>query len=457
MSIYTLSIYICRLLKRMDVKPPRGADGQLGGEHDGIATSKHLPIFYTSLARSLIFPRLLDETDESGQVVHWSPYAPPGSKGDAPGHSGPGAVYKGSLVTDNGFWDTFRTVYPLLSIAYPDALGMIIQGWLNAYKEGGWLPSWASPGYRNCMVGTYADVVVADAIVKGVKGFEYETAYQALKKDSFTPPPGHAGGAVGKEGLNTYIEHGYLPYDAAQGEIVSRALDFAHADWAVANAFRKLAGMTGIINPDGSSTVLNEVFPGKPPDYIEQFRDRRGELLSQADTLEKRAHVVYHKLYDHQSGLMYPKDRRGNSGMHTRATEWGKGYTEGNAWHHSFIPWAVGDLSKLHNDGGSDFKPIIYSSSSSSSSSSGGGGNGVGSGLVSALRGNTNTPVHHGRDNGNGLLKSLHQMLTMNGNFQPGSYGREIHEMTGKYDRKCSGKWDGSVYISVYDCVYMYV
>jgi putative alpha-1,2-mannosidase len=56
-------------------------------------------------------------------------------------------------------------------------------GWLNAYKEGGWLPSWASPGYRNCMVGTFADVVVADAIVKEVPGFDLNLAKDALMKD----------------------------------------------------------------------------------------------------------------------------------------------------------------------------------------------------------------------------------------------------------------------------------
>lgn len=56
-------------------------------------------------------------------------------------------------------------------------------GWLNAFKEGGWLPSWASPGYRNCMVGTFADVVVADALVKNVPGFDRRMAVQALIRD----------------------------------------------------------------------------------------------------------------------------------------------------------------------------------------------------------------------------------------------------------------------------------
>jgi len=72
--------------------------------------------------------------------VHYSPYA----RG--------GGVHPGPLVTDNGFWDTFRTVYPLLGLLYPDKLGEIVQGWLNAYKEGGWIPGWASPGYRESMV-----------------------------------------------------------------------------------------------------------------------------------------------------------------------------------------------------------------------------------------------------------------------------------------------------------------
>lgn len=63
-----------------------------------------------------------------------------------------GGVFNGPLVTDNGFWDTYRTVYPLLSLVYPDHLAAIVNGWINAFKEGGWLPKWASPGYRDSMV-----------------------------------------------------------------------------------------------------------------------------------------------------------------------------------------------------------------------------------------------------------------------------------------------------------------
>lgn len=134
-------------------------------------SARYLTIFYTGLYRALTFPRRIDEVDSSGNLNHYSPYDPHGRT-----HAGP-------LVTDNGFWDTYRTVYPLLSLLYPDQLGIIVQGWLNAYKEGGWLPSWASPGYRNCMVGTFADVVISDAIVKDVPGFDIRLAVEALGKD----------------------------------------------------------------------------------------------------------------------------------------------------------------------------------------------------------------------------------------------------------------------------------
>jgi len=99
-----------------------------------------------NLYRALLFPRRLEEWTPSGWQ-HWSPY-------DGKVHAGPG-------VTDNGFWDTFRTVYPLLALLYPRKLGDLLEGWLNAYRAGGWLPKWASPGYRDSMVGTFADVVFA--------------------------------------------------------------------------------------------------------------------------------------------------------------------------------------------------------------------------------------------------------------------------------------------------------
>lgn len=326
------------MLKRVDVVDP----GEYSEENN-----KHMSVFYTSLARALAFPRRIDEVDEHDNVVHYSPYDPNG-----------GRSFSGPLVTDNGFWDTFRTVYPMLSLLYPDHLGDIVQGWLNAYKEGGWLPSWASPGYRNCMVGAFGDVVVADAIMREIPGFDMQLAYGAMHKSSFEAPPGHAGGAVGKEGLQDYIAFGYIPGPdpARGGDHVSRTLDFSFSDFAIANAFQKLSA-----------------YP--------EFSSKKSQLLKDAETLSKRASRATSSLYDNGSGLMRSKDRNGHMSNRFQATEWGNGYTEGNAWHHSFPPYDLPTLAKLH------------------------GG----------------VPQ---------LLKTLHHMLTIPSGFMAGSYGREIHEMT---------------------------
>ena len=328
------------LLRRVDVVDP--------GPISGWAT-RNLEIFYSGLARALSFPRRIDEVDIDGNMVHYSPYSP---RGDVV--SGPGC-------TDNGFWDTFRTVYPMLSLLYPDHLGQIVQGWLNAFKEGGWLPSWASPGYRNCMVGTFADVVIADAIIKDVKGFDRNLAKAALTKDSFDEPPAYAGNAIGKNGLNQYKARGFLVSDDRNRgtEVVSRSLDFGFADFAVANAFHKLA----------------ESSPG----------GEKAELTRMASDLTSRSNSAVKNLFSSEFGLMAPKDSNLAVRNWFKPTEWGNGFTEGNAWHHSFPPYAVNA-----EDGG----------------------------LLSKL--------HKGKGR---LAEKIREMITMPSTFSPGSYGQEIHEM----------------------------
>jgi putative alpha-1,2-mannosidase len=101
------------MLKRADVIDPGDASEK---------SSRYLTIFYTGLYRALTFPRRIDEVDANGNMIHYSPYDPHGQT-----HPGP-------LVTDNGFWDTYRTVYPLLSLVYPDFLGIIVQGIINGFE-----------------------------------------------------------------------------------------------------------------------------------------------------------------------------------------------------------------------------------------------------------------------------------------------------------------------------------
>jgi putative alpha-1,2-mannosidase len=131
-----------------------------------------LAVFYTNLWKSMLFPRYLQETDKDGLEVHRSPYT--------------GDVRPGKIVADSGFWDSYRTVYQLQSMVFPDNLGSLIDGWVDAYSEAGWLPQWASPGQHASMVGTMGDVTLADAIAKSkwglLSGFNVSKAYEAIPK-----------------------------------------------------------------------------------------------------------------------------------------------------------------------------------------------------------------------------------------------------------------------------------
>lgn len=111
----------------------------------------------------------------------------------------------------------------------------------SLFREGGWLPKWASPGYRGSMVGTMGDVSLADAIVKNIPGFDRDLAYEAIRKDAFEVPPRGVDG-VGRVCLEAYLKYGYIPKgaDTTTGgtcsEVVSRSLNYIQSDYAIAQA-----------------------------------------------------------------------------------------------------------------------------------------------------------------------------------------------------------------------------
>ena len=120
----------------------------------------NLRTFYSNLYRTLLFPRSFYEIDKDGKVMHYSPYN--------------GEVLPGYMFTDTGFWDTFRCLFPFLNLMYPSMNQKMQEGLVNAYKESGFLPEWASPGHRDCMIGQNSASVVADAYVKGIRGYDIE-------------------------------------------------------------------------------------------------------------------------------------------------------------------------------------------------------------------------------------------------------------------------------------------
>jgi predicted alpha-1,2-mannosidase len=254
--------------------------------------------FYSCLFRAMKFPHRLDEITADNKRIHYSPWD--------------GKIHDGPAYTDNGLWDTYRTQFPLLSIAWQDQLGDICAGWLNAYHEAGWLPNWPSPGGIDGMPGTHADVMFSDAMVKHIPGFNYNDAYAAVHKDSFV----QGGYGAGRSKLKLLIEKGYLPQGPGVSS-VSDTLDYCYDDWAVA----QVARLTG--------------------------------HADEAVALEKRSRG-YSNLWDPAVGFMRPKDADGKwFGGDFDQFAWGTAYVEGGPWQCSWsVPWDVAGLSKLA--GGND-------------------------------------------------------------------------------------------------------
>ncbi len=180
-------------------------------------------VFYSSFYRTLTFPHKFHETDASGQTVHFSPYD--------------GEVHPGELYAGHGFWDTYRTAYPLYALLFPEDYASFLRGWMNACREGGWYPRWPSPGYRVCMLSTHVDATFADAVVKGIKGFDLEEAYEGLRRHAFENLEEDTG--YGRPGLDAYLKLGYIPADRYRHSVAA-TLDNAYCDFCLAQIARVL-------------------------------------------------------------------------------------------------------------------------------------------------------------------------------------------------------------------------
>lgn len=249
--------------------------------------------FASCLYRALLFPRQLGEPDASGRIVHYSPYD--------------GGLHEGPLSADNGFWDTFRTVYPLLALAYPDHLARILDGWVSACREAGWSPKWASPGLRDCMIGTHFDAIVADAVVKGIDNWDASGAFRFLERNATEPSDD---GRFGRRGLHDYDRLGYVPSDRVP-HAVSRTMDFAYNDFCVATVAERM---------------------GKP--------ELAAKLFARA--------VSWRNVFDPEVGFMRARTAAGDWDGEFSEFCWEEGYIEGGAWQHSFnVPHDPAGLAGL--------------------------------------------------------------------------------------------------------------
>ena len=243
----------------------------------------NLRTFYSCLYRSMLFPRSFYEIDAKGQVVHYSPYN--------------GKVLPGYMFTDTGFWDTFRCLFPFLNLMYPSMNQKMQEGLVNSYKESGFLPEWASPGHRDCMIGNNSASVVADAYIKGLRGYDIETLWEALKHGANAHLRGTASGRLA---YDAYNKLGYVPNNIGIGQNVARTLEYAYNDWTIYTLGKKL---------------------GKPASEIDIFKQRA---------------LNYKNVYHPKRKLMVGKDDKGVFNPKFDAVDWSGEFCEGNSWHWSF-------------------------------------------------------------------------------------------------------------------------
>lgn len=251
--------------------------------------------FYSCMYRAFLYPHKCYEYDKNGNPVHYCPHD--------------GSTRSGVRYTDNGFWDTYRTVYPFFALVAKDELREMLRAFIMEYTESGWLPRWLSIGECGCMPSTLVDAVICDGAVKGfIDNDLLEIALEGMIKHSVTNAPHKR---FGRNGAESYCKLGYVPYEEEK-ETVNLTLDAAYGDWCIAEIAKIL---------------------GKP-EIEAEYR--------------KRA-LNYKNLFDPETGFMRAKDKNGRFRPDFTPIGWGRDYTEGSAWQNSFaVPHDIDGLAELY-------------------------------------------------------------------------------------------------------------
>ena len=249
------------------------------------STEEQKATFYSCLFRSNLFSRQFFEYNKDGNPEYWSPYD---SK-----------IHKGYMYTDNGFWDTFRSQFPLTNILHPIMQGRYMQALLDAQKQCGWLPAWSFPGETGGMLGNHAISLLTDAWVKGIHSFSPDSALKAYAHEAMNKGPW--GGANGRAGWKDYWQLGFVAYPESEGS-TAQTLEYAYDDFCA----YQLARLTG-----------NKFY----------------------ENIFAKQMYNYRNVYDSTVGFM--RGRRANGQWNPKIFDpyvWGGPYTEGNAWHYT---WSV--------------------------------------------------------------------------------------------------------------------
>lgn len=247
-------------------------------------TDEEIRTFYSCLFRANLFSRRFYELDANGNPYYYSPYD--------------GKIYEGMMFTDNGFWDTFRSQFPLTNILHPTQQGQYMLAMLAAQKQFGWFPAWSCPGETGGMLGNHSISLFADAWAKGVRTFSPDSVLKAYAHEVFNKGP--LGAANGRQCWKEYTTIGFVPFPESHGS-VSQTLEYTYDDWCA----WKLAKAVG-------NKFYEDVF------YRTMFN--------------------YRNLWDPTTGFMRGRGIDGKFYEPFDPYVWGGPYTEGNAWHYI---WSV--------------------------------------------------------------------------------------------------------------------
>ena len=194
--------------------------------------------FYGALYRCSFLPREMSDVDcaypkfADGSIQHPSP-----------------TTHHPTYYGDFSMWDTYRALHPLYTLIAPEESADMMQSLVTMYEQGGWLPifpCWNS--YTAAMIGDHCSAVLADAYVKGIRDFDYEKAYEAMRKNAFETPVNFDDykNGMGRRALISYLKYGYIPLEDGvkeafhQDEQTSRTLEYAFDDFAVAQLAKAL-------------------------------------------------------------------------------------------------------------------------------------------------------------------------------------------------------------------------
>ncbi|MCG5462332.1 GH92 family glycosyl hydrolase [Micromonospora sp. MED01] len=270
------------------------------------ASESQLVTMYSNLYRLNLYPNSQSENAGTAAAPRWQYASPVSAPTGASTPTRTGAkVVDGQIYVNNGFWDTYRTVWPAYALLYPDVAAKISDGFVQHYRDGGWIARWSSPGYADLMTGTSANVALAQAYLTGVKLPDPLAAYDAAVKDA-TVASGRS--AVGRKGIESSLFLGYTP--TSTGESVSWALEGYINDFGIGNM--------------GAALAKDPATP----------KSERARLTEESRYFLERARNYVH-LFDPKTKLFQGRDAAGNF-LAGDPLDWGGVYTETNGWNFAF-------------------------------------------------------------------------------------------------------------------------